>query len=335
MISEQTLEQLWKEHLKKSNKEKWGIYDFFRDKFHKWRAPERLFKLFKSHLRTCKPDGSTVVVAERFSPDSLRGLFEANDVCAIHIPKFCPPDMADSLSNRALEEYTHWKLGGVISTDMFYAGGSIPKEVADHSWPDFHRYFSEREDFLQKQRTMSGGNWPVDHFRLALDEAWPFGVCLGNYLGYKLRPAIMRIMQAENKFDFSIPKHGIIHTDDSPKLKPLHGIFSTNIYLRIPEEGGELYVWGINLNRTSGIANYLSAQLLIMIMSQNYVFNEDWQHEIYSLLLAPHVIKPKAGDLVMFHSGRPHSVAPVTKGTRVTNQLFIRAEGSAPLNIYS
>lgn len=57
--------------------------------------------------------------------------------------------------------------------------------------------------------------------------------------------------------------------------------------------------------------------------------------EILKLLPKPQIIKPKRGDLVIFHSGRPHSVAPVTKGVRVTNQLFIFVKGDTPLTIGS
>jgi len=335
MINEQNLEQLWKEHLIKTKKEKLKVRNFIRSKFQELRIPEILFKLFKTHLKVCESDGSGVVVASQLTSDSIHALIAQNNICAIHVPGFCPADVAESLSKSALEEYTHWKLGGIVSTDMFYAGGSVPKEVADHSWPDFRRYFGEREDFVRRQRAMSGGTWPVDHLRLELDEAWPFGACLGQYLGQKLRPAIMRVMSEKNDFNPSVPEYGFIHTDDFPKLKSSQGIFSANVYLKIPEEGGDLYIWNINLGRIKGIYNYLSAQILTMIMTQGYVFDIEWQREIFRLLPDPHIIKPKVGDLVIFHSGRPHSVAPVTKGTRVTNQLFIYAKGDAPLTVYS
>lgn len=336
MISEHTLEQLWKEHLTKSSKEKWKINNLIRDKFNKLKLPEVLFKLLETQLKACPSDGSKVVVTNQLTSSLLQELIANNDLCAIHVPGFCSPTVADSLSKRALEEYTHWKLGGVIGTDMFYAGGSIPKEVTEHSWPDFYRYFSERGDFIYKQRAMSGGTWPVDHLRLELDEAWPFGACLGQYLGQKLRPAIMRIMSEKDDLNLSVPKHGFIHTDDFSKLKPARGTFSANIYLKIPEEGGALYIWSINLNRLKGIRNRLSARILTMIMSQSYVFDIEWQQKILKLLPEPNIIEPKTGDLVIFHSGRPHSVAPVTKGIRVTNQLFIRANGrQTPLTIYS
>ena len=336
MINEQTLKELWKEHLVKSSKEKWKIHNFIRGKIRKSRISEMLFRLFETHLIDCESDGSKVVVAEEITSDFLQALIVQNNACAIHVPRFCSLDVAESLSKRALEEHTHWKLGGVINTDMFYAGGSIPKEVTEHSWQDFYRYFSKREDFVRGQRLMSGGTWPVDRLRLELDEHWPFGTHLGQYLGQKLRPAIMRIMHEKNDFNLSVPKYGIIHTDDSPKLKSSWGTFSANIYLKIPEEGGELYIWSVNLKQVKGILGYLSTQILAMIMIHGDLFDAEWQQKIFELLPKPNIIKPEVGDLVILHSGRPHSVSPVKKGIRITNQSFIHARGmSSPLTVWS
>lgn len=334
-MSEKTLEHLWKEHIKASSKEKWRIHNFIRSLSHKLSIPEKLFNFFEKYLKEIDSDNSMVLVTDKISTGSLKALIAENRICAIHVPNFCSPEVAESLSKSALEEFTHWKLGGVLSTDMFYAGGSIPKEVADHSWPDFCRYFSERDDFVSRQRTLSHGKWPVDRLRLELDQAWPFGACLGQYLGQKLRPAIMRVMQEKNGFDFSSPKHGFIHTDDSLKLDYSRATFTANIYLKIPEEGGNLYVWNINLKRIKGFYNYLTAHVFAMIMAQGYIFNIGWQEKILKLLPKPHIIQPKRGDLVIFHSGRPHAVAPVAKGCRVTNQLFIFSKGDSPLTIGS
>lgn len=335
MINEQALEQLWNKHLKIVSKEKRKFYNFTRRIFHKFNLPEILFNFFEKYLKKIKSDDSTVLVTEKLSAESLKALIVENSICAIHVPNFCPSDVADSLSKSALDDYKHWKLGGVLGTDMFFAGESIPKEVADHSWPDFCRYFRERENFVSRQRSLSGGNWPVDQLRLELDQAWPFGACLGQYLEQKLRPAIMRIMQEDNGLNISSPQYGFIHTDDFPKLDYSRGTFTANIYLKIPEEGGELYIWNINLNRIKGIYNYLTAQLISIILTQKYIFNIEWQEKIFKLLPKPQTIKPKKGDLVIFHSGRPHSVAPVSQGVRITNQLFIFVKGATPLTIGS
>ena len=77
------------------------------------------------------------------------------------------------------------------------------------------------------------------------------------------------------------------------------------------------------------------ARILSLILTQKYIFNAEWQEKIFKLFPKPQIIKPKKGDLVIFHSGRPHSVAPVNKGTRITNQLFIFVKGDAPLTLGS
>ncbi len=332
MVNEQILEQLWKEHLSDLDKGKWKPHNFILDKFYSLRIHEILFKLFETSITPCKSDGSNVIVSQQLSSDSLQGLIE-NKICAIHVPNFCALSIAENLSKKALEEYTHWKLRGVVNTDMFYAGGSIPKEAAHHSWPDFCRYFREREDFIFKQRAASDGAWPVDRLRLALDEAWPFGAHVDHWLGQKLRPAIMRVMHPQSDFKINMPTYGFIHTDDTPKLKSTWGTFSANIYLKIPEEGGELYIWSVNLNETKDIHHYWSAQLLSLI--QGSLFDMELQEKILKFLPSPHIIKPQTGDLIIFNSGRFHSVVSVKKGTRVTNQLFIGARGQAPLIMWS
>lgn len=333
MIDEQALEQLWEEHIRRSKKLAWKGPQLIKSKIASLRIPEILFKLYEPYIGVCEPDYSQVFIVNQLDRYTIQALIKENRACAIHVPGFCSKDVAESLSRQALTEYTNWKLGGIVSTDMFYAGGSIPREVANHSREDFYRYFGERDNFILKQREMALGAWPVDTLRLILDETWPFGAYLGNWLGQKVRPAIMRIMHEKNDFNFSAPELGFIHTDDTPKLKPLWGTFSANIYLNIPEEGGELYIWGINLGCTKGIRSYLQAQLLVMI--QEYLFDLEWQKKIVKILPNPFVIKPKVGDLVIIHSGRPHAVAPVKKGIRVTNQLFIRSEGKGPLTIGS
>ncbi len=333
MVSEQTLEQLWKEHIHKSRIQRWKRLQWVRTKLINLRIPELLFKLYEPYIGVCEPDGSEVIVVDQLDTHSMVALIEENRACAIHVPGFCPSDIAESLSEQALTEYTNWKLRRAVKTDMFYAGGSIPREVASHSRADFYRYFGERDEFVRRQREMSGGAWPVDNLRLILDDIWPSGACLGQWLGKKVRPAIMRIMHEKSNFDFQAPDHGFIHTDDTLKLKPLCGVFSANIYLKIPKEGGELYIWGINLNRTKGIRSYIRAKILMII--QEYLFNIEWQGKIVKTLPNPFIIKPNVGDLVIIHTGRPHAVVPVKKGVRVTTQIFIRSKGHNPLTIGS
>jgi hypothetical protein len=336
MIKNQTMEDLWQEHLNVRIKEKRKINNFIWSKFHSSKISEILFKLFEKNLKKCESDDSKVIVTDKLTSSSLKELILENNACAIHVPGFCSMSVAESLSIKALAEYTHWKLGGTINTDMFYAGGSIPMEVAEYSWPDFRRYFDERENFVHDQRMMTEGIWPLDRLRLELDDKWSFGAYLGQYLGQKLRPAIMRVMHEKNNFNFSIPKHGFIHTDGSPKIKSSWGTFSANIYLKVPEEGGELYVWSVNLKETKGVLNYLSAQILAMLLNHSNLFDMEYQQKISMLLPKPNIIKPELGDLVILHAERPHSVAPVKKGTRVTNQSFIYARGEKnPLTICS
>lgn len=51
MISEQTLEQLWEEHLSKSSKDKNRLIGLLQSKFYGWGVPKMLFQLFEKIYR--------------------------------------------------------------------------------------------------------------------------------------------------------------------------------------------------------------------------------------------------------------------------------------------
>lgn len=334
MESQQSLETLWQLHLSERAKALRAEAST-PPKLVPQRPLSELLKSFENHLDVCRPDGSKVVTKESLNTDSLRALIENSSACAIHVPGFCPPDVAERLSSAAVSECTQWCLDGNIVTDMFYAGGSIPSEVAARNWPDFERYFSEREEFVERQRELSGGQWPVDRLQEQVNKAWPAGASLRQWLGQKMRPAIMRVMHPKPAGKPTAPDHGLgfIHVDDSIMLKPSHGIFSANIYLKLPEQGGNLFIWGVNLGQAKTPRDKL--RIAVLGAMGAYVFDPEWQMKFRKILPDPYVISPKVGDLVMIHSGRPHSVEPIYDGVRVTNQLFCHAEGAGPLTISS
>jgi len=333
MESKQTLEDLWQLHLSERANALRAVPST-PPKLVPPQLPSEPFKVLEK-LDVCRLDGSKVVTTNRLDADSLRALIEDGSACAIHVPGFCPPDVADRLSSQAVLECTQWCFEGNIATDMFYAGGSIPNEVAARNWPDFHRYFAQREEFIQKQREICGGDWPVDCLQEQINQAWPAGAHLREWLGQKMRPAIMRVMHPEPTGKSKAPAHGLgfIHVDDSIKLEPSHGIFSANIYLKLPEQGGTLFIWGVNLGQAKTPRDKLRITLLRAMAA--HVFDPEWQMRFRKLLPDPYAIIPKIGDLIMIHSGRPHSVEPIYAGLRVTNQLFCQAEGTGPLTIYS
>jgi hypothetical protein len=334
VISENDLKAMWDRHVCETQPQA-GVRDWFK------RSPwlsEKLaaakYALLKKHLRPYPRDASRVITASRLTRPDLTALLQTQEACAIHIPRFCSPEVAMRMSRLAALEHTQWMLAGNIATDMFYAAGSLPREVAKRRWPEFRRYFTERESFLARQRSMAEDSWPVDVLSQELAALWPSGATLAQWQGHPVRPAIMRVMK-DRTHGAPAPAHGLgfIHTDGSLVNPPLEGLFSANIYYQLPERGGRLFVWGVNLTEVRGLRDALRVEALMSLDGR--LFDARWQTRFRELLPEPYVIEPKAGDLVLIHTGRPHSVEPVHQGTRVTNQLFIQAQGSRALQLLS
>jgi hypothetical protein len=275
-------------------------------------------------------DGAKIVTADRVDSDALIGLMREHSVCAIHVKGFCPPDIAARLSDDALREYSQWMLQGV-ATDTFYAGGSIPIAVARSTRADFVRYFREWQAFVDSQRSAAMGQWPTDRLRIALDEAWPEGALLGHVNGLRARPSITRIM-----FEDAVeaPEAGFVHTDQLDfVLSSNSGVFSANIYLRMPPRGGEFQIWNIRQKRARTPIEFVRQRYVCALLSNAYNF--DAQEALREALPPPLTIRPEIGDLILLDTARPHAVARSRGGPRVSIQTFIQHERNAPLRIHS
>jgi hypothetical protein len=275
-------------------------------------------------------DGSDVAVVDRLDVRALTGLFQRRDVCAVHVRRFCTPEVAARLSALAAGEQPRWSLRGEVETDTFFAADSVPGELAHRSRADFFRYFAGWEGFVARQREASGGAWPVDRLRLALDEGWPGGARLGDFAGGRARPAIVRVMRPETR---SVPALGFIHRDDPRPMSAARGVASASIYLDVPREGGELHVFGVDLARGAGVRDRVRAAVVETLLHD--AFDAESQDLLRDLLPPPRTIRPEAGDLVILHAARPHSVSPARSGVRVSLQSFVHYRAPGALEITS
>ena len=329
LLRERELEDLWNAHIQAH--ERRGIGPWGRAvSSHRFRsAIETTFS--GSRLQGClDSDRSSIAIVDALDEKVLLGLFRDHSVSAIHVKRFCSPEIAHRLSAVARREHAQWKLKGTIGTDMHYAGGSIPIEVATHSKPDFFRYFAEWHTFVDRQRAASIGAWPIDRLRLTLDDVWQHGARLGDFAGRKARPAMMRIMTPDNA---DAPNQGFIHVDGGTYPDPKHGNASANIYLEMPPSGGELQVWNVDVGSQQGPVQIMRSYYVRALLDK--AFDVLSQKRLSACLPPPLTIRPEVGDLVIFHTGRPHAVRPARGGFRVTNQTFLEYTEKKPLVIWS
>ena len=332
MIDYNILENMWIEHQRAAQKNKYKPGTVLNNLLRKFLVAGGL-RIFKRHMHSLQPDGSKILVKDNLNMESINTLFRDNSVLAIRVPGFCSNEVARKLGNEALKEYANWKLGGKIVTDMCYAGGSIPKEVACNNKQSFIDYFLQNNEYVNSQRELSNQEWPVDRLIEQLSEFWLGGAKLGSWLGQTFRPAITRVMDVKHSYNQQSLKTGFIHTDNYSNINSTSGLFSANIYLNIPEEGGELHIWNVNMSQDRSIRERISSKIFRLIQAS--LFNITIQKQFREFLPEPYIIKPELGDLIIFNTSRPHSVSPILKGKRVSIQLFIRKKGQGSLEVES
>jgi hypothetical protein len=277
------------------------------------------------------PDGSTVIVENELTCGALEDLFRRR-ACAVRIPNFCPREVADSLSSWMMASGTHenWKVrnrtGEFTPTDTFYSAGT-PFNVALKGEATFLRYFEDALPAVRRQRTATRDLTPIDRLRLELDEVWPFGAHIASYKGLKMSVGIGRVMTPGGMLDGIAKTEGMCHVDGFSFRNQDSGFFSANVYLRVPDSGGELTIWNVGTTPTTAACNL---SLLKMLLD----FDAKSQEYIRSKLPPPLVVRPEPGDLIIIDSTRPHSVRGFAQGVRVTLQSFIRYKAGQPLALW-
>jgi hypothetical protein len=143
---------------------------------------------------------------------------------------------------------------------------------------------------------------PIDRLRVELDEIWEGGANVATFEGKKMFVGIIRLMHSE----LSQASEKNPHYDSLPsKYQQLDKQFAANIFVDVPNIGGEIEIWDVPEVGSSMLDGSIKCSL-----SRNK-------------LSTPLVIKVESGDLVIFNSRRPHSVRSFPYGIRVSVQCFI------------
>lgn len=147
---------------------------------------------------------------------------------------------------------------------------------------------------------------PIDKLRLELEEIWTMGAQLESIHGRKMMVGIVRMFEES----FELPPHQDVLARDVDEISSqslLHTQLSANVYLQCPNYGGELEIW-----KESPCQN------------EFLKLSSDGLHIDPDKISKPEVrIKPITGDLILFNSGKVHSVRPSVEGKRISMSCFI------------
>lgn len=246
--------------------------------------------------------------------DNLRMLC-SGEIMAIRISDFIAKEVIDDVRERL---FHHNEKGALGHAKEFTRLGISYAEIKN----DDVRiaYHANALKNIQRLRNLFGTKLsPIDRFRVLLDDIWPtgahllsvnnekcfVGVCRYLTPGIDLKPHI-------DNLEWTLPA--------GMEFKIKHQL-SSNIYLQVPEKGGELELW--NISPSAKEYDELKG-------TRHYGIDR-------SLMPIPEVvIKPRSGDLIFLNPRFIHSVRPVEHVDRITLSSFIGIESdNTPLVYWS
>lgn len=152
---------------------------------------------------------------------------------------------------------------------------------------------------------------PIDTLRCLLDEIWPAGCGVQSLYGKKMFVGLSRCMQPGIPL---LAHHDMFgrHAPGTPEARSLISQFAINVYIDIPETGGELAIW----------MNEISDEQFLERRGDHYGIPLD--------LLPPAdlKIKPTSGDLILFDARKIHAVMPGFGCDRITLSGFLGNRGN-------
>ena len=159
----------------------------------------------------------------------------------------------------------------------------------------------------------------MDTVRCILDEVWPAGANLQTLFGKKMFVGLSRMVEPDTTF----LAHHDIFADDAPGMSESESViaqFGANVYVQMPEKGGELLMWHRNMS----------------IVEFDEMRSGEYGIHIDKLPSPDVVLKPGVGDLLIFDAHKLHAVASPKDKARLALSFFVAYRGdSEPLTYWS
>ncbi len=172
------------------------------------------------------------------------------------------------------------------------------------------------------ENILGPGQNPIHYFHNVLNEVWPKGCLIESLEGRKMNPGIIRSFEAD--INGGLPPHVDMLAKDLPNSNAFNNMkaqLAVNLYLGIPDYGGELEIWDFEP----------TYEEIKSLYTGNYDFIDRKQ-----LPGEPICIKPKAGELILFRSSCVHAVTGSSGGMRTAASCFIGFYGEdQPLTVWA
>lgn len=255
-----------------------------------------------------------VRVAPALSLDDVLALIR-NEIQVLRVPEFISAEacrtISQGLKSTGYSDYLNAPKVGRIGMSYFETGRK--PEIIEH-------YFATALDNLNLlRRACEPYPCPMDTFRCVMDETWGAGCTLQTLYGRKMFVGLSRCMKPGIPLKAHHDMFGR-HAPDTPEAASLISQFGINIYVDVPETGGELAMWQKEISD----AEFLDQR------------GDDYAIPLEDLPPCDYSAKPENGDLILFNARKLHAVLPGEGIDRLTISGFLGYRGDRePLTVWS
>ncbi|WP_437530361.1 2OG-Fe(II) oxygenase [Sorangium sp. So ce726] len=248
-----------------------------------------------------------VMVSNLLNQEGLVALM-GGEVVALRVPNFYPEDICVQVAARMRRSDMYGRY--VNAPEIARVGQAFFESVASAQLRRI--YYARAVEWIREMRLCCEPYLsPIDKLRLVLDEIWPSGSRLGTLQGKKMFVGLARFFGA----GVGAEPHQDVLAWDAPGVEEaerVEGQFAANIYLKMPQGGGDLLIWPMTLSREE----YERAGIL-------------GSYGVHGSMLAhdPVRISPRTGELILFNSNLVHAVEKSRQGERVTWSCFVASQG--------
>lgn len=178
-----------------------------------------------------------------------------------------------------------------------------------------NKYFRVAEQFEERMaRLFSPQSSPFALIQRRLADLWPAGARVGTLCDRALCPGIIRKFEQANT-DGLPPHQDMLHKDVPPTngaVSELKTQVALNLYIEVPERGGELELWDVHLS---------DEERKTLLAGKHDFIDRDGLPE-------PEQLRPRNGELILFRSDHVHAVRGMRRENRVAASCFLGYYGS-------